>query len=89
MGKVRLWVTEKTIITLHTYTMKKVINYLFPEKTKWVDIGTCDVSGVYYVVQMRATIKTNRKQFRMARIGFVNDHAAKSNLYTNSLLQIS
>ena len=69
--------------------MKRLFDYLFPEKTKWVDIGNAERDGNYFLIQMRATVKTNRKEFRKAPMGFINDYTVKNNLYTNSLLQIS
>ena len=67
----------------------KIIDYVFPAKTKWIDIGNCEVSGKYYLVQMRTTIRTNKKQFRKAGMGWINDYTNKPTLFKNSLLQIA
>ena len=34
---------------------------------------------------MRHEIKTNKKEFRTAKIGFINDYTVKSQIYTNVL----
>jgi hypothetical protein len=68
--------------------MKKLIEFLFPKKTNWVDVSPFEVSGVYYLLQMRTTIKTNRKEFRRAKMGFINDHSEKQTIYKNVLMDI-
>ena len=65
--------------------MKKIINWLFPEKSKWIDIYCFNTGGYYKLIQMRHEIKTNKKEFRTAKIGFINDYTVKSLIYTNVL----
>ena len=51
----------------------KIINYLFPERTKWIDVGMFIESGKYKLTQMRSGIQTNKKEFRTIEISFVNN----------------
>lgn len=64
--------------------MIRLFNYLFPKKTKWEDVGCYDRQGNYHLVQMRKTIH-NKKEFRIVKIGFINDYTQKTNLYQNIL----
>lgn len=68
--------------------MKQIKRWLFPEKTKWVDIICFDRSGVYYLIQMRQQIESHKKQFRIARIGFVNDYVRKPIIYDTVLSKL-
>lgn len=61
--------------------MKKIIKFLFPEKSKWIDIEMYETSGYYHLIQMRHTIKTNKKSFRTVKIGFVNDNHQQGKIY--------
>lgn len=42
------------------------------KKSKWIDVGVIEESGVYTLMQMRYTLDTNKKEFRKANIGFIN-----------------
>jgi len=61
--------------------MTKLLNYLFPKKSQWFDIGCCETSGTYKLVQMRYNLKTNKKEFRKASMGFINDYTVRHILY--------
>lgn len=50
----------------------------------WIDVGCFDVSGKYYLMQMQFNLSTNKKRFRRAKMGFINDNTSKSELYTNT-----
>jgi len=63
--------------------MKKAIKWLFPEKSKWVDISCFDRAGKYYLIQMRYKIESHKKEFRIAKMGFINDFTRKPNIYDN------
>lgn len=65
--------------------MNTIHKWLFPEKSKWIDIACYDRMGHYYLIQMRYTIDTNRKEFRVAKIGFVNDYIRKPVIFANIL----
>lgn len=59
----------------------KIINWLFPKKSKWIDIGCYERMGTYYLIQGRRVISTNKKEFRIATIGFINDYTQKDVIY--------
>ena len=61
--------------------MKQIKKWLFPEKTKWVDINCFDRCGHYYLIQMRQVIDSHKKQFRIAKIGFINDYVVRQSLF--------
>ena len=61
--------------------MKQILNYLFPKKTKWIDIQVYDSSGYYKLIQMRYRLDNNKKEFRTVNIGFVNDYTVKLKIY--------
>jgi hypothetical protein len=65
--------------------MKKIIEYLFPEKSKWVDIEMFEDSGRYKLIQMRHVLRNNKKEFRVVSIGFVNDFVQKDKIYKKVL----
>jgi len=65
--------------------MKKIIECLFPKKSKWIDIEMFDSSGRYKLIQMRYVLKNNKKQFRVVSIGFVNDFMQKDKIYKKVL----
>ncbi len=65
--------------------MNIIIEFLFPEKSKWVDISCFENGGYYYLIQMRVTLKNNKKHFRVAKIGFINDHTQRARIYTGVL----
>lgn len=68
--------------------MKKIKKWLFPEKTKWVDISCFDRNGNYYLIQMRQEIESHKKQFRIAKIGFVNDYTRKPTIYDTAFSKL-
>lgn len=61
--------------------MKTILNYFFPKKTKWIDIQVYESSGYYKLIQMRYRLDNNKKEFRTANIGFVNDYTVKLKIY--------
>ena len=65
--------------------MKKIINYLFPNKSKWIDISMFDRDGYYKLIQMRIRLDNNKKEFRIANIGFINDSSVKEKIYESVL----
>jgi len=65
--------------------MKKIINYLFPNKSKWIDISMFDRDGHYKLIQMRIRLDNNKKEFRIANIGFINDSSVKEKIYESVL----
>lgn len=65
--------------------MKTIINYLFPKKSQWFDIGTFESSGEYKLIQMRYNLDNNKKSFRVVSMGFVNDHAQRAKIYEKVL----
>lgn len=65
--------------------MKKIIKYLFPKKTKWVDIGCYDSSGKYKLLQMRTYLDTDKKEFRTVSLGFINDWTIKESIFKKIL----
>lgn len=64
---------------------QKIINYLFPKFSEWFDIGCYENSGKYKLLQMRYNLETNKKQFRSASMGFINDYTVKLSLYEKAL----
>ena len=55
---------------------------IFKQKwSKWQDIGCFDVEGHYKLLQMRQHIGNNKKQFRQANIGFINDYTVRQKIY--------
>lgn len=65
--------------------MKKLLSFLFPEKSKWTDVYMFDSSGHYKLIQMRHRLDNNAKEFRTASIGFVNDYTVKETIYKSVL----
>lgn len=65
--------------------MNKIFEFLFPQKTKWIDLGLFNKSGRYTLVQMRITLKNNKKEYRRTSMGFINDYVEKENLYKASM----
>lgn len=65
--------------------MKKIINYLFPVKSQWFDAGLFEDQGTYKLIQFRLNYKNNKKTFRVASMGFVNDDTQKETIYKNVL----
>ncbi len=61
--------------------MKKIINYLFPKKSQWFDVGCYERDGHYKLIQMRFNLDNNRKEFRTANMGFINDYKIKNELF--------
>lgn len=64
---------------------QKIINYLLPKKSQWFDIGCCETSGHYKLIQMRYNLETNKKEFRKVSMGFINDYTVKLSLYEKAL----
>lgn len=60
-----------------------MLNWLFPKKSKWIDIGMYDKSGYYKLIQMRFRIDNNKKEFRTVNLGFINNWQIKDQLATN------
>jgi hypothetical protein len=52
--------------------------------SKWVDVGCFEVSGRYYLMQMQYDLETNKKRFRRAKMGWVNDYAHRPELFENA-----
>ncbi len=52
--------------------MKPILNYLFPEYSKWIDVGVKDIEGNYSLIQYHYRIRDNKKSFRTSKIGFIN-----------------
>lgn len=65
--------------------MKQILNYFFPKKTKWIDIYMYDRNGHYKLIQMRIRLDNNKKEFRIANIGFINDSSVKEKIYESVL----
>ena len=61
--------------------MSNLLNTLFPKKSKWFDVGIKDSSGNYTLIQCRYTVKTNKKQFRMVKLGFINMSIPRDELF--------
>ncbi len=62
----------------------KILNWLFPKKSKWVDIGCYERMGTYYLIQGRRIIYNNKKEFRTTTIGFINDYTEKVAIYNKA-----
>lgn len=62
-----------------------IINYLFPQKTNWIDVGMFNHDGRYKLIQMRINTKNNKKEFRRVSLGWVNDYTAKKEIFENTL----
>ena len=71
------------------FSKKKFIEFLRPERSKWIDVGICDISGRYKLIQMRIQLNNNKKTFRVKEIGYINDFAIKQELYKNILAKHS
>jgi hypothetical protein len=71
---------------LNIKAMERLINFIFPKKSKWIDVYMFETSGKYNLIQMRYRLDNNKKEFRTASIGFVNDYTVKSKIY-NAVLQ--
>ena len=69
--------------------MRSILNYLFPKKSNWIDIYMFEDSGKYKLIQMRYRIDNNKKEFRTASIGFVNDYTVRLKIYENVLMKRS
>lgn len=65
--------------------MTNIIDWLFPKKTRWIDISCFERMGHIALVQMRIEIKTNKKEFRIAKIGFINDLTVRKQIYESVL----
>ena len=65
--------------------MKKIINYIFPEKSQWFDVAMFDSCGEYKLIQMRYVLKNNKKSFRIVNIGFINDPTQKVNIFNKTM----
>lgn len=63
--------------------LKKRLLSLFKIKnwSQWTDVGLYDDEGRYYLIQMRYDLKTNRKKFRKAKMGFINDFGQKHDIF--------
>ena len=66
-----------------------VMRSIFPKKSNWIDIYMFEDSGKYKLIQMRYRLDNNKKEFRTASIGFVNDYTVKLKIYENVLLERS
>lgn len=60
--------------------MERILRFIFPEYSKWHDIEMFESSGHYNLIQMRYRIDNNKKEFRIAKIGFINDFSKKSEI---------
>lgn len=67
--------------------LRKILQTIFPKKSKWIDIYMFEDSGRYKLIQMRYRLDNNKKKFRTASIGFVNDYTVKFKIYENVLLE--
>ena len=82
--------TEKTNEKQSSYliiVIRSIFNYIFPKKSKWIDINMFDDKGKYKLIQMRYRLDNNKKEFRIIPVGFVNDHTVKLKIYENILLE--
>jgi hypothetical protein len=66
-----------------------VMRSIFPKKSNWIDISMFEDMGSYKLIQMRYRLDNNKKEFRTASIGFVNDYTVKLKIYENVLLERS
>jgi hypothetical protein len=53
--------------------------------SNWIDTGTFEVSGRYYLMQMRYDKETNLKQFKRRKMGWVNDYMNAPKIFENTL----
>ena len=83
--------TEKTSLKAESQPsfLGAVMRSIFPQKSKWIDIYMFEDSGKYKLIQMRYRLDNNKKEFRAASIGFVNDCTVKLKIYENVLLERS
>ena len=72
-----------------TAVVRSILNFFFPEKSKWIDIYMFENEGRYKLIQMRYRLDNNKKEFRIASVGFVNDYTVRSKIYENILLERS
>ena len=63
----------------------KLIEYIFPKYTTWIDVGMFDRSGNYKLIQMKIRLRDNKKKFRIKNLGFINDYQQKDKIYNNIL----
>lgn len=75
--------TDKSLI--EAQTQPSFLAAVFPKKSKWIDIYMFEDSGKYKLIQMRYRLDNNKKEFRTASIGFVNDYTVKLKIYENVL----
>jgi hypothetical protein len=66
-------------------TKMKIINYLFPKKSQWFDVGMFEHLGYYKIIQMRYVLSNNKKTFRVVNIGFINVYTQKVEIFKKSL----
>ena len=80
--------TEKSLLEAHNQPsfLGAVMRSIFPKKSSWIDIYMFENSGKYKLIQMRYRLDNNKKEFRTASIGFVNDYTVKLKIYENILL---
>lgn len=83
--------TEKSLLEAHNQPsfLAAVMRSIFPKKSKWIDIYMFEDIGKYKLIQMRYRLDNNKKEFRTASIGFVNDYTVKLKIYENVLLERS
>jgi hypothetical protein len=61
--------------------MKKIARFIFPEWEAWEDVSCYERSGRYILLQMRKRKKDNKKKFRRAKMGFINDFSSKGRIF--------
>ena len=81
-------ITEKPALS-QTAVVRSILNLFFPKKSKWIDIYMFENEGRYKLIQMRYRLDNNKKEFRIASVGFVNDYTVRSKIYENILLERS
>jgi hypothetical protein len=83
--------TEKILLEAQSQPscLGAVMRSIFPKKSNWIDIYMFENSGKYKLIQMRYRLDNNKKEFRTASIGFVNDYTVKLKIYENVLLERS
>lgn len=83
--------TDKSLLEAQSQPsfLGAVMRSIFPKKSKWIDIYMFEDSGKYKLIQMRYRLDNNKKEFRTASIGFVNDYTVKLKIYENVLLERS
>jgi hypothetical protein len=81
--------TEKSLLEAQNQPsfLGAVMRSIFPKKSKWIDISMFEDGGNYKLIQMRHRLDNNKKEFRTASIGFVNDYTVKLKIYENVLLE--